>query len=256
MPIHRAPVVLALALNRELQAAAVLPQVDPLAEAVNRVGEQQLLAILKRVRLGLQGFELVFQRTPALEVRVVVIEPFSGRRQQRRELIHKLGGAPFQRVQRVVEGIDHRQQMNHPPAQLLGVAHGLRTRAFVRQLADHQFQAVEIRHHRHAQRTDFIRLHVAVEKSQAVIRCIGEPFTHRIIEHRRQATGPEHRAHHGRHGDAEKDFFGPRFRHIPHRQRVIHHRQGNQRQGVAGQHQGVVVGGAQMHGQEQQRPGP
>ncbi|MNI16618.1 hypothetical protein D3C73_699560 [compost metagenome] len=256
MPIHRAPVVLAFALDGVLQAAAVLPQIDPLAETVNRVGEQQLLAVIQRFGSRLQGLEFILQCLPAGEVGILVLEPLGGGRQQWRELVHKLGGAPFQGVKRIVEGIDHWQQVNHPSAQFLGVAHRLRTRAFVGQLADHQLQGVEGSNHRCPQRADLFRLHVAAEEAQAVGRCIGKPFAHRIIEHRRQAPGPEHGTDHCRHGDAQKDFFGPRFGHVPHPQRVVHHRQGDQRQGVTGEHQGVVVGRAQMQGQKQQRPGP
>ncbi|MNO85068.1 hypothetical protein D3C76_764280 [compost metagenome] len=256
MPIDRAPTVLAFALDRVLQAAAVLPQIDPLAEAINGVGEQQLLAIIQHFGAGLQCFELVFEGLPALDVSVLVLEPFGGGGEQGSELVHQLGGASFQGVECIVEGIDHRQQVNHPPAQLLGVAHRLWPRAFVGQLADHQFKGIERGHHRAAQRADFLGLHVAVEKARAVDRRVGKPFAHRVVEHRGQPSRPEHGANHRGDGDAQENFLGARFGHVPHRQRVIHHRQGDQRQGVAGQHQGVIVGGAQMHGQEQQGPGP
>ncbi|MNI16918.1 hypothetical protein D3C73_702690 [compost metagenome] len=256
MPIHRAPAVLAFALDGVLQAAAVLPQIDPLAETVDGIGEQQLLAVIQRFGGGLQGFQLILQCLPAVEVGILVPEPFSGGREQRRELVHKLGRTPFQGIKRVVEGIDYRQQVNHPPTQLLGITHRLRTRTFVGQLTDHQLQGIERGDHRCTQRADFFRLHVTTEEAQAVGRCIGKPFAHRIIEHRRQAPRPEHGTDHRRHGDAEKDFFGPRLGHVPHPQRVVHHRQGDQRQSVTGEHQGVVVRGAQMQGQKQQRAGP
>ncbi|MNF88721.1 hypothetical protein D3C84_712210 [compost metagenome] len=78
MPVHRAPTVLAFALYGVLQAAAVLPQIDPFAETVQRVGEQQLLAIIQRFGSGLQCFKLIFQRLPATEVGVFVVKPFGG----------------------------------------------------------------------------------------------------------------------------------------------------------------------------------
>ncbi|MNN11922.1 hypothetical protein D3C81_1248970 [compost metagenome] len=146
--------------------------------------------------------------------------------------------------------------MNHAPAQFLGVAHGLRSRAFVGQLADHQFEAVEVGNHGHAQRSDFFGLHVATEEFQAIGRCVGEPLAHGIVEHRGQTTRPEHRTNHGGDSDAEENLFGARLCYVPHRQRVIHHRQGNQRQGVTGEHQCIVVGRAQLQGQEQQNARP
>jgi hypothetical protein len=107
---------------------------------------------LPALRHWVAGLDLVFERLPAIDIRVLVLQPFASGAEQRRELIHKLGRASLQGVKRIVEGIDHRQQVNHPPAQFLGVAHRLRPRAFVGQLADHQFQAVEGRHHRRTQR--------------------------------------------------------------------------------------------------------
>ncbi|MNG10334.1 hypothetical protein D3C84_937940 [compost metagenome] len=67
-----------------------------------------MLAILQRLGVGLQGLELVFQRLPAVEVSVLVVEPLGGGDQQRCELVHQLRGASLQRVERIVEGIDHR----------------------------------------------------------------------------------------------------------------------------------------------------
>ncbi len=58
VPIDRAPAVLAFALDRVLQAATVLPQIDPLAETINRVGEQQLLAIIQRFGAGLAALRV------------------------------------------------------------------------------------------------------------------------------------------------------------------------------------------------------
>ena len=106
MPIHRVPTALVFALDGDLQTAAVLPQIDPFAEAVQRVGEQQLLAVLQRFDIGLKGLDLVFERLPAIDIRVLVLQPFASGAEERRELIHKLGRAPLQGVKRIVEGID------------------------------------------------------------------------------------------------------------------------------------------------------
>jgi len=216
------------------------------------------MAVIQGVGIGLQGFDLVAQDTPAFEGRILLRadQPLVGGGQQRREALEQFRRAVFQRVHGVVQCVDHRQQVDHPPAQLLCIAHRLRPGALVGQLADHQFQGVEGSDHAAAQGADFLGLHVAAEEALAVDLGVGKPLAHRVIEHRRQASRPEHRPHHRRHGDAKEDLFGPRFGHIPHRQRVIHHRQGDQRQGVAGQHQRIAVGGAQVQGQEQQNPGP
>ena len=178
------------------------------------------------------------------------------RLQQRRERGEKLRRSVLDGVQRIVERIHHRQQMNHPPAQFLGVAYRLRPRAFMGQLADHQFEGVEGGDHATAQSADFFRRYVAGEKALAVDLRIAEPLGDRAIEHRHQAPGPEHRADHRGDRDAEEYFLGARFSHVPHRERVIHQRQGDQRQGVAGQHQRVVVGGTQVHGEKQQGARP
>ena len=159
-------------------------------------------------------------------------------------------------VHRIIQSVDHWQQVNHAPAQFLGVAYCLRARAFVGQLADHQFEGIESGDHAAAQVADFFGVDLAAQKALAIDLRVAEPLGHRAIEHRHQAPRPEHRAHHRRDRNAEEDFFGTRLRHIPDRQGVIHHRQGNQRQGVAGQHQGIVIRGAQVHGQEQQGARP
>ena len=256
--VDSAPGVLAFALDGGLQAAAVLPQVDPFAQAVQRVGEQQRMTVIQRFALGLRGVDLVAQQAPAFQWRGFggALQPGAGFFQQRRELIEKLRRTVLNGVHRIVQSVDHWQQVNHAPAQFLGVAYRLRACAFVGQLADHQFKGVEGGDHAAAQVADFLRVDLAAEKALAIDLRVAEPLGHRAIEHRHQPPRPEHRAHHRCDCDAEEDFFGTRLRHIPDRQGVIHHRQGNQRQGVAGQHQGVVIRGAQVHGQEQQGAGP
>ncbi|MNI24517.1 hypothetical protein D3C73_781390 [compost metagenome] len=142
------PAILAFALDGVLQAATVLPQIDPLAESIQGIGKQQLLAIIQRPDGRLQRFELLLQCLPATDVRVLVFEPLPGGDEQRREPVHQLRRAPLERVERVIQVVDQRQQMNHSPAQFLGIAHGLRAGAFMGQLADHQFQGVERGDHR------------------------------------------------------------------------------------------------------------
>ena len=184
------------------------------------------------------------------------MEPLQGCGEDRGKPLDPLRGTSLQGVQRIVQGIDHRQQVDHSPAQFLDVAHGLRPGPFVGQLADHQLQGIEGGHHRSLQRADFPRLDLTTEEALAVGHGATEPLAHRVIEHRGQAPGPEQTAHHRRADNAEKDFLGTCLCHIPHRQRVIHHRQGDQRQGVTGEHQRVAVGGTQVHGEEQQGAGP
>ena len=256
--VDGAPGVLAFTLDGGLQAAAVLPQVDPFAQAVQGVGEQQRVAVIQRFALGLGGVDLVTQHAPAFQGCLFggALQPGVGLFQQRFEPVEKLRCAMLDGVHRIIQCIDYRQQMDHAPAQFLGVAHRLWPRAFVRQLADHQLKGVEGGDHAAAQVTDFFWVYLTGEEALAIDLGVAEPLGHRAIEHRHQAPRPEHRAHHRCDRDAEEDFFGTRLRHIPDRQGVIHHRQGNQRQGVAGQHQGVVIGGAQVHGQKQQGAGP
>ncbi|MNI10747.1 hypothetical protein D3C85_1240370 [compost metagenome] len=107
-----------------------------------------MLAIIKRLGTGLHGFELVFQCLPAIDVGVFVRKPFSGCAEQRRDLVHELRRTSLQGIKRVIEVVHHRQQVDHPPAQFLGIAYGLPPRTFVGQLADHQFKGVESRHQR------------------------------------------------------------------------------------------------------------
>jgi len=256
--IHGAPAVLAFALDGRLQAAAVLPQVDPFAQAIQRVGKQQGVAVVQRLALGLQGVDLVTQGAPAFQrcTLLSVFQPLACGFQNRLDAVEKFRRPMFDGVERIVEGIHHRQQVDHAPAQFLGVTHRLRPRAFVRQLADHQFEGVESGDHAAAQSADFFTLHIARQKALAVDLSIGKPLGHRAIEHGHQAARPEHRTHYGGDRNTEEDFFGSRLGHIPYRQRVIHHRQGDQRQGVASEHQGIVVGGAQVHREEQQSARP
>lgn len=220
MAVDGAPSVLALALDGGLQAAAVLPQIDPFAQAVQRVGKQQRVTVVQRFALGLGGVDLVAQHAPALKRRGVgsPFQPGVGGFQQRRELIDKLGCAVFDGVHRIIQGIDHRQQVNHAPAQFLGIAYRLWPCAFVRQLADHQFKGVESGDHTAAQCADFFRLDIAREEALAVDLRVGKPFGYRAIEHRHQPARPEHCAHHRCDCDAEEDFFSARFGHVPDRQ--------------------------------------
>src|SRR5450830_1912604 len=92
MAVDGAPGVLAFALDGGLQAAAVLPQIDPFAEAIQRVGKQQRVAVVQCFALGLGGVDLVTQYAPTLQGRLVggAVQPGAGRLQQGCELIKKL----------------------------------------------------------------------------------------------------------------------------------------------------------------------
>ena len=79
--VDGAPGVLAFALDGGLQAAAVLPQIDPFAQAVQGVGEQQGVTVIQRFALGLGGVDLVTQYAPAFQGRLFgsALQPGVGR---------------------------------------------------------------------------------------------------------------------------------------------------------------------------------
>ncbi|MNJ38542.1 hypothetical protein D3C77_333910 [compost metagenome] len=132
-----------------LQAAAVLPQVDPFSQAVERIGEQQPSTFIQCRGARLKVFKLRLHARPTTRRGVTggAFQPVSRLLQQRLQLFCLCRCASLQGRQGVVEGVDHRQQMNHPSAQFTGIFDRLRPRAFVRQLADHQLQRVEGGHH-------------------------------------------------------------------------------------------------------------
>ncbi|MNJ55153.1 hypothetical protein D3C77_506270 [compost metagenome] len=136
--------------------------------------------------------------------------------------------------------------MNHPAAQLTGVFYRLRAGTFVGQLADHQLQRVEGGDHRGAQAADGFGRGRAGKKGIAVADRFVEPVTRGAHDHRGQPTRPENGAHHCRNNNAQADFLGTGRGDVEHPERVIDYRQGDHRQGVAGQHQGVAVGRTQV----------
>ncbi|MNF93707.1 hypothetical protein D3C84_763910 [compost metagenome] len=124
------------------------------------------------------------------------------------------------------------------------------------QLANHQLQRVEGGDHRGAQAADLIGAGFAGQKGIAVTDRLAEPVAGGANQHRGQAPRPEDRPDHRSTDNAQADFLGPRRGDIEHRQRVVDHRQGNHRQGVASKHQRIAVGGAQVQREEQQGAGP
>ncbi|MCY1445029.1 hypothetical protein D9M71_615290 [compost metagenome] len=101
-----------------LQAAAVLPQVGPFGQAIQGVGQQQFGALVEGSGAGLQALDLLVQGGPARYRGAVgsALEPFAGSLQQRLQLGELGRGAAFEGHQGVVEGVDHRQQVDHATA--------------------------------------------------------------------------------------------------------------------------------------------
>ena len=184
------------------------------------------------------------------------LQPFASAGEHRLQLGELSRGAALQCNQRIIERIDDRQQVNHPPTQLTGVFQGVRSSPFVAELADHQLQRVEGGDHRPAHAADLVGAASAGQVGIAVVKGLGKPVAGGADHHWGQPTRPENGANDGCADDAQADFLGAGRRYVKHRQGVIHNRQCDHRQGVAGQHQHVVVGRAQVQRKEQQGAGP
>ncbi|MNE40825.1 hypothetical protein D3C80_1348670 [compost metagenome] len=131
--IHRTPRLGIIGTQGMLQGAAVLPQVGPFGQAVQGVGQQQLGALVEGGCSGLQAADLLVQRSPVRYRSAVgsAFEPFTSRFKHGLKLGELGRGAAFQGHQGVVERVDYRQQVNHPPAQLTGILQGMGAGAFV-----------------------------------------------------------------------------------------------------------------------------
>ncbi len=90
----------------------------------------------------MQALQIAVQLLPLLHLRPIgsAFEPVASLLQQGLDAGQQLGRASLQRPQRVIQRIDDRQEVDHPAAQFIGIAHGLLAGAFVAQLADHHFQ--------------------------------------------------------------------------------------------------------------------
>ncbi len=248
MPIDRPPRPGVIAAQGMLQGAAVLPQVGPLGQAKQGVGQQQFATLVERCGTGLQAFDLLVQRCPVGDVGAVggALEPVPRRLQHWLKLRELGRRAALQRDQGIVERIDHRQQVNHAPAQFTGISQGVRPGTFVAELAYHQFQRVEGGDHGAAHAADIIAIGLARKVTVTVADGFGEPVAGGAYHHRREPARPEDRAHHCRADDAQANLLSPRRGDIEYRRGVVDHGQGDHRQGITGQHQHIVVGSAQV----------
>ncbi|ERJ36868.1 hypothetical protein L810_0136 [Burkholderia sp. AU4i] len=266
VPVARLPDARFVA-DQRAQRAAVLPDVDDLAQPPQRVRQQRAVPARERVVGRLQRGNAFAQ---ALRDRVVghvavvagldgrqrCVEPFRGIGKQVVQPGRPDMQVAHQRNQRIGERRHQRQEQLHPARERLRTREDARMRMVVAQLAQQEFEARDGCRESLPARGQRLAGNVPGQRLAAVERGVLEPCIGTLDQRRREPVREDGATDHARADDAEHDLLGTRDRDVEHGGRIGHGRQRDQRHRIAGEHEHVAARGAVGDREVEQRAAP